>query len=116
MTWMSLVEFSRAGRGQVVKVADTVNGKDVTLFLVDLYLKLPRPPSSCDEALGLQPPGMRLCYVKAGDCTLTVLITPTVAEVIGGSLFAEGGSPVGVEEARSKCERSAGQLASAAPR
>lgn len=112
---MSLVEFTRTGHGQVVKVADTVGGKDVTVFLVDLYTRLPQPPS-CNEVLEAQQPSkVRLCYVRAGNCTLVVLISSAGAEIIGGYLVVEGGSPIKADEAREECVRSIGQVSSAPP-
>ncbi|MGC9072130.1 MAG: hypothetical protein ACP5HK_05490 [Acidilobus sp.] len=103
---MSLVEVNRIGNGQVIKVRDTAGGRNITLFLVDLYSRLTRPPSRCDERLTAQDVNIELCHIKVSQCVLTILITGEFAEVIGGALIIEGGLTARPEEAREICERS----------
>ncbi len=110
MKWMSLIEISRSGDGEIVKVSDALGGEAVTAFFVDLYLKLKEPPSPCEGTLSLSQSNVKLCYLRVGDCTLTVLISTKGVEVIGGVLLVKEGSKVSTNDAKEACERALGLL------
>ncbi|MGC9209703.1 MAG: hypothetical protein ACP5FT_00290 [Acidilobus sp.] len=112
---MSLVEINRVGDGLVIRVTDTLAGRKVTVFLVDLYSRLSRPPEGCEEKMTTKGSNVELCRVRAGECLLTILMFEGKAEVIGGALLADGELTAPPEEVRGRCERALKTLEGLSP-